>query len=346
MSRVFALPAGTQVGTIAFGCAGLFREPSRSRRRRVLDAAWEAGIRHFDTAPMYGLGLSEGELSHFLERRRSMAFVATKFGIAPTTASKVLGRAQGPIRRLLEGSPALTGAVKRSGATPNSGSAGRLLYERTGYDAVTARRSLVGSLRTLRTDYLDLFLLHDPEPGSVRSDEIKAFLSDRVVAGVLRSWGVAGELQPTAAEVARLDTESLVVQCRYDIIRRSLYERLESSWKPRHTVLFGVLGESLSVIGAHLQSGAGVRERWSGIVGVDCARPDHLAPVLLADALLTNTTGVVLFSTIRPERIATTLDAVQAHLQQTQTTLGAPPAVVGLRAVAGMELTDPCVTSL
>ena len=61
---------GVVTSAVGFGCAGLFRIPQRSRRREVLEAAYDVGIRHFDVAPMYGLGLAEAELGSFLKRRR------------------------------------------------------------------------------------------------------------------------------------------------------------------------------------------------------------------------------------------------------------------------------------
>jgi len=52
---------GTALETthLELGCAELFRLPSSDQRRRALDRAFEAGIRHFDVAPMYGLGAPE-----------------------------------------------------------------------------------------------------------------------------------------------------------------------------------------------------------------------------------------------------------------------------------------------
>lgn len=55
MMRTITFP-GTDVvsSALGFGCADLYREPTAVRRRRLLDVAHGAGIRHFDVAPMYG----------------------------------------------------------------------------------------------------------------------------------------------------------------------------------------------------------------------------------------------------------------------------------------------------
>src|SRR5437016_952206 len=98
---------GVETSVIGFGCADLFRQPSRASRRRLLEAALDAGIRHFDVAPMYGLGLGEGELGRFVRGRRERIVVATKFGISPTRAARTLARVQSPLQRLLDAAPAL-----------------------------------------------------------------------------------------------------------------------------------------------------------------------------------------------------------------------------------------------
>lgn len=83
--------AGTEVATttLGFGCAGLFRLPWKADRRAILEAAYELGIRHFDVAPMYGLGRAEAELAPVLKHRRGDMTITTKFGIDPTAMACV-----------------------------------------------------------------------------------------------------------------------------------------------------------------------------------------------------------------------------------------------------------------
>src|ERR1700761_1431473 len=106
--------AGTEVttGAIGFGCAGLFRIPQRSARRLTLDAAYDAGVRHFDGAPMYGLGLAGSELAFFLKGRRAEVTVTSKFGIEPTLFSKLAARVQRPARVFLAKRPSVDEGLK------------------------------------------------------------------------------------------------------------------------------------------------------------------------------------------------------------------------------------------
>ncbi|MBO6674373.1 MAG: aldo/keto reductase [Rhizobiales bacterium] len=69
---------------LGFGTAplgNLYKAISDEEAHQVLDAAWDAGVRYFDTAPLYGLGLSETRLNHFLRGKPRDSYVlSTKIG--------------------------------------------------------------------------------------------------------------------------------------------------------------------------------------------------------------------------------------------------------------------------
>ena len=56
----------TELGFGAAPIANLYRAISDDDAQAVLQAAWDAGVRYFDTAPLYGLGLSETRMNRFL----------------------------------------------------------------------------------------------------------------------------------------------------------------------------------------------------------------------------------------------------------------------------------------
>jgi D-threo-aldose 1-dehydrogenase len=72
------------VPRFGLGCAplgNLFRQYSEVEADAILDAAWNAGVRHFDTAPHYGLGLSEQRVGRFLATKpRDEYVLSTKVG--------------------------------------------------------------------------------------------------------------------------------------------------------------------------------------------------------------------------------------------------------------------------
>ena len=129
-------------GSLVFGGApigGLYAPVSDETAAATLAAAWDAGIRAFDTAPHYGVGLSEQRIGEFLaERRRAEFVVSTKVG-----------------RRLVPAAGPVEGADEFYG-TP-------ALSRVRDYSADGVLRSLEDSLRRLRLDRVDIALIHDPD---------------------------------------------------------------------------------------------------------------------------------------------------------------------------------------
>jgi D-threo-aldose 1-dehydrogenase len=276
---------------IGFGCAGLMRDPTRKGRQAVLEAAFEQGIRHFDVARMYGLGMAERELGRFVGgHRREELVIVSKFGIEASSAPAGLARLQGPARRLLARYPALRGYVKRRSRT---------LHSSGHYDAQSARESLETSLRELGTDHIDVLLLHDPPPqAAIELDELGAYLESARAAGYIKAWGVAGEREGSEGLEQALPG-STILQVRRDIFTGGHTAPKEGG----SLITFGVLSGALDRIVAHAGASPERRARWSEQVGSDCADPRAVARLLLGEALLANPDGVVLFSTTKARRL-------------------------------------------
>lgn len=121
------------------GYAGLFRTVRDASARAALNAAWQSGIRAFDTAPHYGAGLGEERLHPFLRGRdRADYWVCTKVG------------------RLLYDDPSAADGAEGFYGTPKRS-------RRRDYSAAGVRRSLTESLTRLGLDRVDMLLVHDPE---------------------------------------------------------------------------------------------------------------------------------------------------------------------------------------
>lgn len=97
---------GPQVSSIGLGClsfGGIFGATDRAESFATLDAAWEAGITFYDTANIYGAGVSETVLGDWLADRGHDAVVATKAGIV-TTPPRGFNNSEAYIRAELEAS--------------------------------------------------------------------------------------------------------------------------------------------------------------------------------------------------------------------------------------------------
>lgn len=124
---------------LAFGGApvgNLYTEVDEATARQTVIHAWNGGIRHFDTAPYYGFGLSETRIGDALAGLPRNSFTLS------TKAGRVIEDAAG--RRGQDDGFAVDGR------------AARFDYSRDG-----VRRSVEASLRRLRIDRIDILFLHD-----------------------------------------------------------------------------------------------------------------------------------------------------------------------------------------
>jgi D-threo-aldose 1-dehydrogenase len=204
---VHGLPPGP-LGLGAANLGNLWAAMSDDEAWAVLEAAWDGGIRYFDTAPHYGLGLSERRLGAFLATKPREQFVlSTKVG------------------RLLRPSPSTAHLLDEANQFAVPADLERVWdFSRDG-----VRRSLEESLRRLGLASVDVLYLHDPEdfdldtalasgiPAAVELREEGAVAavgvgskSTAALAAAVRSGGldllmVAGRLtlleQPASAEV-------------------------------------------------------------------------------------------------------------------------------------------------
>jgi D-threo-aldose 1-dehydrogenase len=279
---------------LGLGCAGIFGLPRARDRREILEAAYDGGIRHFDVAPIYGLGRAEAELGRFVRSYGPDASVATKFGISISPFGRAAGYAQGPARRVLRSSARVKSKVKDSGGGPTSGLVGRVLYRGPDYSIANARASLHRSLRALKLDTVDVFLLHEPglQFGAVR-DDMCAYLESCRASGTIKRWGLAGDLSAIAGPVTQMTHRPDVLQYPYDLIagHRGSVGGADS------TITFGILSASLSAVDNLLHTDPQLRERCATLLGQNVNVRTTLAELLTRDALRNNPGGIVLVST-------------------------------------------------
>ncbi|WP_234187281.1 aldo/keto reductase [Shinella sp. NM-101] len=134
------------MGTAAMG--GLYAPVSAEASLSALEAAWQAGIRHFDSAPMYGLGRAEHLLGHFLREKAGED--------APFTVSTKVGRLMARERPGRDLPPAPPKNALDSGW--HNGLPFREVFDYS-YDAIM--RSFDDSGQRTGLERLDLLFVHD-----------------------------------------------------------------------------------------------------------------------------------------------------------------------------------------
>ena len=193
---------GLRVSQMVFGGApigGLYAPVSEETAAQALEAAWAAGIRAFDTAPHYGVGLSERRIGAFLAGRPRAEFVlSTKVGRRLVAASGDVEGADG-----FYGTPQLSRVLD---------------YSRDGVLA-----ALEDSLRRLRTDRVDIALIHDPDDHAEQAlDGAYAALDQLRTEKVIGAVGV-GMNQAALLQwfVQRADLDCVLVAGRYSLLDTS-----------------------------------------------------------------------------------------------------------------------------
>ncbi|NUR58217.1 MAG: aldo/keto reductase [Catenulispora sp.] len=190
------------------GLGNLFTAVSDEDATRALDTAWDAGIRVFDTAPHYGLGLSERRFGAALrDRPREEYVLSTKVG------------------RILEPVPEPSGDDPEGFAVPAA-------FQRVlDYSGDGVRRSLEASLERLGLDRIDVALIHDPD-----SHEEQALTEAFPALAKLRDEGVIGAVGVGMNQtriplrfVRETDIDVVLLAGRYTLLDRSGAELLDTA---------------------------------------------------------------------------------------------------------------------
>ncbi|GAA3084614.1 D-threo-aldose 1-dehydrogenase [Kribbella aluminosa] len=202
------------VPRFGLGCAplgNLFEEFSDEQADAILTAAWASGVRYFDTAPHYGLGLSEQRLGRFLATKpRDEYVVSTKVG------------------RLLRDNPSWDGtAMDATGFVVPA----RLRRE-LDYSAAGVRASVEDSLTRLGLDRIDILFVHDPElSGDPRATESAlTALADLRTEGLVDAIGTGSLGIDALLTTARSGlADVLMVANRYTLLDQSVAPDLLSA---------------------------------------------------------------------------------------------------------------------
>lgn len=275
---------------LGLGCGDLYGGDRYNQSERLIRTALDLGVRYFDVARLYGNGSAEEVLGEVLRPVRSEAVIATKAGIVPW--SMQLGRraaykAAVAARRL---------GLSRLVAEPPPP---RELYGQ--FDPRQIARSLETSLKALRTDHIDLLLLHECTLGDAARPQTLELLEGLKRAGKIRRFGVATHFADTLQILERAPRVADTVQIASDILTPNV-RRLPPA--ARAVVTHSSLKRALPELSGRLAADPDAAQRLAAVLGADVGDTAVLARLLMALAAQDNPNGVVLFSTSRPERIA------------------------------------------
>ena len=227
----------TEIGYGASSLGNLYRETTDDEASGAVQRAWDEGIRYFDTAPHYGLGLSEKRLGAALAAfPRNEYVVSTKVG------------------RLLVDNPAPTGSDAEGFAVPDD------LIRKWDFSRDGVLRSVEASLKRLQLDHIDILYAHDPDiavpaPGTAAVET----LIDLREQGVVRAVGAGTNSAETAERLIReTDIDIVMLAGRYTLLEQDTAASVMASARAHGTSIVavgvfnsGLLSTERPLAGAH-----------------------------------------------------------------------------------------------
>jgi D-threo-aldose 1-dehydrogenase len=220
----------TRLGMGGTGLGDMYHRTGEEAGQATVDAAWEAGIRYFDTAPHYGAGLSEHRFGVALRNRpRNEYTLSSKVGriLVPSEAPEIADPFVGglPFRRI------------------------------TDYSADGARRSVEDSLQRMALSHLDIVYVHDLSPDRFSQAEYEHYYAiaagkggafEGLVKlreeGVIKGWGLGvNTVDPCLRALRDSDPDIFLLAGRYTLMETTPLEQLFSLCAERgaHVVLGG-----------------------------------------------------------------------------------------------------------
>jgi diketogulonate reductase-like aldo/keto reductase len=258
---------------------------------KLLEAAYDAGIRHFDVAPMYGYGEAESCLGEFLQRHRDQVTVTTKYGIPPAKNSALIKAGRRLAAPVIKQLPAIKQRLARvaNAATRND--------ERSTFTAAQAKASLYRSLGALRTDRIDLWLLHEVTAPNLQDDSLLPLLEDLVQQGTIGAFGIGSSADKIPALLTERPAYCRTLQYEWSILASPIPP--SNSFRIHHRALT----DNFRALHSALVKNKPLCQRWSRSTNTDLSRAETLANLMLKAALVMNPSSIILFSSKNPRHI-------------------------------------------
>ncbi len=307
---------GVAVTEYSFGTAplgGLYRACPRDAAMATLAAAWDEGLRYFDTAPWYGLGLAERYTGDFLRDRPKGSYaLSTKVGrvLYPVPDDKI----------------------------PDYGFVDPLPFDgRYDYSYDGIMRSVEMSYARLGLNRIDILYVHDIGVYTHGADQnafhMRQFfdsglraLSELKASGVIGAYGLGVNEVPVCLDVMReADLDCILLAGRYSLLDRSAEAELLPLCERKGTslVVGGVFNSGIlatgAVPGAHfdyMPATPDVIRKVDAMMDVAKARDLPLAAPALQFPLNHKVVASVLLGTQRPESLRRNMELARLDLPQ------------------------------
>ena len=285
---------GRQTTRLGYGCSRLMGSIGRRESAALLEAAYDAGIRHFDVAPAYGVGQAEVCVGDFLTRHRAEVTIATKYGVPVHDHPGLKLTLRRLVMPFIDRVPRLKQRLQRAQLSTAASAPGP--REFLPFTPALIRASVENSLRLLKTDRIDLFLLHEVIAEDLADDHILRLLEDYVTAGTIGAFGCASGYDCIVPLTELRPQYCSVLQHEWSVLNPLLPPG-------PFRILHRSLSEHFTELHAALLADKPRAARWSAFVGTNVADHETLSHLMLKASLAANPDSVILFSSKKPKHI-------------------------------------------
>ncbi len=183
LTKIYKMQSVEQLG---FGGAALSSFKSQAQVINILEKSFDLGLRHYDTAPLYGKGYSEILMGKFIRKRRSQVTITTKFGFGLFNDQPIPAFLALPLnyyKKKLRSQP-----QQSAPSVPAPVSSAPISKRQVSLQDITT--GLAQSLKRLNTDYIDYYLLHEGLPSFLNEDALAELIRLKE-KGIVRNIGIA-----------------------------------------------------------------------------------------------------------------------------------------------------------
>jgi D-threo-aldose 1-dehydrogenase len=305
MEQIALGDTGRLTTRLGFGCSSLMGASSRRASLAILESAYDAGIRHFDVAPMYGYGEAESCLGEFLQRHDQVT-ITTKYGIPPAKKSSLISvgrRIAGPIVK------SFPGLKQRLASTANAVTHNP---ERTTFTSSQAKASLQRSLKALRIDRIDLWLLHEASAADLLDAALLDLLEEEVRKNTIGTFGIGSAASKVSALLAERREYCRTLQYEWSVLDPIIDAKRLPPQK-QFRIHHSALTTNFRTLHRALTRNKPLCQRWSESTNIDLSNSGDLARLMLKASLVMNPASVILFSSKDPQHIQSNVQIAGDH---------------------------------
>ncbi|WP_433964055.1 aldo/keto reductase [Tunturiibacter gelidiferens] len=171
--------------------------------------------------------------------------------------------------------------------------------EKATFTPQQAKASLEQSLAALRTDHIDLWLLHEVTAADLRDEVLLGLLEEQVRRGTIGSFGIGSSADKIPSLLAEHPAYCHTLQYEWSVLDPEVDAGTASPFRIHHRALT----DNFRSLHRTLAEDEQLRQRWSAATNADLSNPEDLAHLMLKAALVMNPKSVILFSSKNPRHI-------------------------------------------